>query len=146
MIICHSWSAYVYSAFSLGLEKNIGKTQSKSVVHAANGQIAGVIDGKSISDKIRSGIASEVRRMKKSIGKVPGLAVIMVGERRDSQTYVRTKRYACEEAGIKFVMTELPDNCTEVEVFDALSSFNKNPSVHGILVQLPLPKVVSWFL
>lgn len=81
--------------------------------------------------------------MKKSIGKVPGLAVIMVGERRDSQTYVRTKRYACEEAGIKFVMTELPDNCMEVEVFVALSSLNKNPSVHGILVQLPLPKVIS---
>lgn len=78
--------------------------------------------------------------MKESIGKVPGLAVILVGQRRDSQTYVRNKIKACEEAGIKSLMTELPEDCTEDEILSALSSFNENPSIHGILVQLPLPK------
>lgn len=109
----------------------------------ADEQTAAVIDGKSIADEIMLRIACEVRRMKHSIGKVPGLAVIMVGKRRDSQTYVRNKIKACEEAGIKSLMTELPDNCKEDEVLNALSRFNKEPSVHGILVQLPLPQVIS---
>ncbi|CAK9141093.1 unnamed protein product [Ilex paraguariensis] len=78
--------------------------------------------------------------MKKSTGKVPGLAVVLVGQRKDSQTYVRNKTKACEEAGMKFVITELPDNCTEIQVCNALSSYNENPSIHGILVQLPLPQ------
>lgn len=106
----------------------------------SNEQTAAVIDGKSISEEIISGIASEVSRMKESIGKVPGLAVILVGQRRDSQTYVRNKIKACEEAGIKSLMAELPEDCTEDEILSALSSFNENPSIHGILVQLPLPK------
>lgn len=109
----------------------------------ANEQTAAVIDGKSISKEIISGIASEVSRMNESIGKVPGLAVILVGQRRDSQTYVRNKIKACEEAGIKSVMTELPEDGTEDGILSALSSFNENPSIHGILVQLPLPKVIS---
>ncbi|KAM7532127.1 hypothetical protein LguiB_035537 [Lonicera macranthoides] len=105
-----------------------------------NEQTARVIDGKSIAEEINSVIASQVSRMKVSIGKVPGLAVILVGERKDSQAYVRNKIKACEETGIKFLLTELPDKCTNDEVCDALSSFNKNPSVHGVLVQLPLPQ------
>lgn len=88
-------------------------------------------------------IASEVGRMKAVIGKVPGLAVVLVGQRKDSQTYVRNKIKACEEAGIKSVMTELPDNCTEDEVLCTVSTCNENPSVHGVLVQLPLPQVTS---
>lgn len=81
--------------------------------------------------------------MKEIIGEVPGLAVILVGQRRDSQTYVRNKIKACEEAGIKSLMTELPENCKEEEVINAVSSFNEDPSIHGILVQLPLPQVIS---
>lgn len=99
-----------------------------------------LIDGKSIAEEIRAEIASEVRRMKESIGKVPGLAVILVGQRRDSQSYVRNKIKACEEAGIKSLLTELPDDCKDHEVLNALSCFEDDPSVHGILVQLPLPK------
>ncbi|XP_057972038.1 bifunctional protein FolD 1, mitochondrial [Malania oleifera] len=106
----------------------------------SNKQTAAIINGKSIAEEIRSGIASEVCRMKESIGKVPGLAVILVGQRRDSETYVRNKVIACEEVGIKSLMTKLPDNCTEDEVLNAVSSLNDNPSVHGILVQLPLPQ------
>ncbi|PSS34804.1 Methenyltetrahydrofolate cyclohydrolase [Actinidia chinensis var. chinensis] len=110
-----------------------------SIRECTNECSARVIDGKLVAEKIRAGIAAEVMRMKESIGKVPGLAVILVGQRRDSKTYVRNKRIACEEAGINFVMAKFPDTCSEDEVCEALSSFNENPSVHGILVQLPLP-------
>lgn len=109
----------------------------------ANEQTAAVIDGKSISEEIISGIASEVSRMKESINKVPGLAVILVGQRKDSQAYVRNKIKACDEAGIKSLITELLEDCKEEEILSALSSFNENPSIHGVLVQLPLPKVIS---
>ncbi|PON33315.1 Tetrahydrofolate dehydrogenase/cyclohydrolase [Parasponia andersonii] len=106
----------------------------------SNEQTAAVINGLMIADEIRPRIASEVRRMQDSIGEVPGLAVILVGERRDSQTYVRNKIIACEEVGIVSTVTELPDDCTEDELLNAVASFNVDPSVHGILVQLPLPQ------
>lgn len=113
------------------------------ILHIVHGQTARIIDGRTIAENIRSGIATEIRRMKDSIGKVPGLAVILVGQRRDSLTYVRNKIIACQEVGIKFVLKELPDNCSEDAICNALRSFNQNPSVHGILVQLPLPQVNS---
>lgn len=109
----------------------------------ANEERAAVIDGKSIADEIRSRIGSEVRRMKECIGMVPGLAVIVVGHRRDSQTYVRNKVMACEEVGMKSVVAQLPEDCTKDRLLGALSSFDVDPSVHGILVQLPLPQVIS---
>jgi 5,10-methylene-tetrahydrofolate dehydrogenase/methenyl tetrahydrofolate cyclohydrolase len=105
-----------------------------------NEQSGRVIDGKSIAEEIKSAICGEIRRMEESIGKVPGLAVVLVGERKDSHAYVRNKTTACQEAGIKSWLTKLPDSCTENEVCDVLLDFNKNPSVHGILVQLPLPQ------
>ncbi|KAF8397076.1 hypothetical protein HHK36_018714 [Tetracentron sinense] len=106
----------------------------------SNEQTAAIIDGKSIAEEIRSGITGEVSRMKDAIGKVPGLAVILVGQRRDSQTYVRNKIKACEEVGITSLMAKLPEDSTEDEVLNVVSCFNENPSVNGILVQLPLPQ------
>lgn len=102
-----------------------------------------MIDGKLIAEEIRSTIAAEVSRMKESIGKVPGLAVIVVGDRRDSLAYVRNKVKACEEAGIKSLVTHLPHDSTQDAIINALSNFNQDPSVHGILVQLPLPQVIT---
>ncbi|TYI73553.1 hypothetical protein E1A91_D07G136900v1 [Gossypium mustelinum] len=102
---------------------------------------AKIINGKSIAEEITSRVASNVKRMKESIGKVPGLAVILVGQRRDSLTYVRNKIKACEEAGIKSVVAEFPDSCAEEDIMTSLSKFNEDPSVHGILVQLPLPEL-----
>ncbi|XP_011018910.1 PREDICTED: bifunctional protein FolD 1, mitochondrial [Populus euphratica] len=99
-----------------------------------------VIDGKLIADEIRFRIAEQVRRMKDYVGKVPGLAVILVGDRRDSLTYVRNKVRACEDAGIKSLVTQFPQDCKQDDVIHALSTFNEDPSIHGILVQLPLPQ------
>lgn len=102
---------------------------------------AKVIDGKSIAKQIRAEITSEISRMKDAIGIVPGLAVILVGDRKDSATYVRNKKKACEAVGITSYEVHLPEDSTEHEVLKFISGFNDDPSVHGILVQLPLPRV-----
>ncbi|KAK3428700.1 hypothetical protein EUGRSUZ_E00183 [Eucalyptus grandis] len=85
---------------------------------------AKVIDGKHVAKQIRDEISAEVSRSKEATGVVPGLAVILVGDRKDSATYVRNKKraYSKEEDVLKFI-----------------SRFNDDPSAHGILVQLPLP-------
>lgn len=100
-----------------------------------------IIDGKAIAKQIKEEIASEVARMKNAIGVVPGLAVILVGDRKDSATYVRSKKKACEQVGINSFEATLPEDSTEQEVLKFISGFNDDPSVHGILVQLPLPSV-----
>lgn len=69
----------------------------------------------------------------------PGLAVVLVGERKDSQTYVRSKKRACEEVGIVSFGTELAADVSESEVLEVVKDYNENEDVHGILVQLPLP-------
>ncbi|KAG6537093.1 hypothetical protein ZIOFF_002174 [Zingiber officinale] len=99
-----------------------------------------IIDGKSIAEEIRLGLSQEVLRMKAMINKVPGLAVVLVGQRRDSQAYVRNKTKACEEVGMRSLMAEFPEDCGEEDVLNVVSDFNRDPSVHGVLVQLPLPK------
>lgn len=104
---------------------------------------ASIIDGKSIAEDMRLHIAEEVCQMKCSVGHVPGLAVVLVGDRRDSESYVRYKTKGCEEVGIKSLLAKLPGNCSEDEVMDSVSRFNEDPSVHGILVQLPLPEFMD---
>ncbi|KAF8027023.1 hypothetical protein BT93_E0059 [Corymbia citriodora subsp. variegata] len=100
---------------------------------------AKVIDGKYIAKQIRDEISAEVSRMKEVIGVVPGLAVILVGDRKDSATYVRNKKKACESVGINSFEVHLPTDSKEEDVLKFISGFNDDPSVHGILVQLPLP-------
>ncbi|XP_072994115.1 bifunctional protein FolD 4, chloroplastic [Typha latifolia] len=101
---------------------------------------AKLIDGKMVAKQIKDEIAGEIAKMKDAIGIVPGLAVILVGARKDSQTYVRNKKKACEAVGIKSYEVHLPEDSTEEEVLKHISGFNDDPSVHGILVQLPLPR------
>ncbi|KAH8943162.1 hypothetical protein BDL97_13G035700 [Sphagnum fallax] len=104
---------------------------------------ATIIDGKAIAQQVRQEIAAEVSKMKESVGKVPGLAVILVGTRKDSETYVRSKKKACEEVGIGSYGVNLPEDTTQDEVLNFVKKFNDDPAVHGILVQLPLPKHIS---
>ena len=105
-------------------------------------QKATKIDGKAIAEQIRKEIAVEVAKLKETVGKAPGLAVVLVGTRKDSETYVRSKKRACEEAGITSFGVTLPEDATQEEVVGHVKQFNDNPAVHGILVQLPLPKVL----
>jgi 5,10-methylene-tetrahydrofolate dehydrogenase/methenyl tetrahydrofolate cyclohydrolase len=104
---------------------------------------AKIIDGKQIAADIRAEIKGEVERLKAKTGKVPGLAVVIVGERKDSQTYVRMKRKACDEVGIHSFHSELPETISEKELIDVVKGYNDNPDCHGILVQLPLPKHID---
>ncbi|KAL5863546.1 hypothetical protein ACOSQ3_001060 [Xanthoceras sorbifolium] len=100
---------------------------------------AKIIDGKAVAKQIRDEITAEVSRMKDAIGVVPGLAVILVGDRKDSATYVRNKKKACDSVGINSFEVHLPEDSSEHEVLKFISGFNDDPSIHGILVQLPLP-------
>ncbi|KAI4341692.1 hypothetical protein MLD38_026385 [Melastoma candidum] len=104
---------------------------------------AALIDGKAIAQTIRSEIAAEVAQLSQKYGKVPGLAVVIVGTRKDSQSYVSMKRKACAEVGIKSFNVDLPEQVPEGELIDKVHELNANPDVHGILVQLPLPKHIN---
>ena len=93
------------------------------------------IDGKVMAETIRNEIKAIVASMKEQ----PGLAVILVGARRDSQTYVRMKKKACAECGIASFGYDFDDTAEEADVMAKIQELNANPKVHGILVQLPLP-------
>ncbi|RME40886.1 MAG: bifunctional methylenetetrahydrofolate dehydrogenase/methenyltetrahydrofolate cyclohydrolase FolD [Caldilineae bacterium] len=100
---------------------------------------AKLIDGKAIAATIRGEIKAEVEEMKAKTGKVPGLAAVLVGTRKDSQTYVRMKKRACAEVGITSFGHDLPEDISQEELLKIVRDLNANPDVHGILVQLPLP-------
>ena len=99
-----------------------------------------IIDGKAISAAIRGEIAEKVKALKAEEGIVPGLAVIIVGEDPASKVYVRNKHRACEEVGFASFGYELPAETTEEELLALVDKLNRDDAVHGILVQLPLPK------
>jgi len=100
---------------------------------------AELIDGKAIAEAIRLEVRAEVDELKARHGRVPGLATVLVGSRKDSETYVRMKKKACLEAGIASFGHDLPADCSQDKLLACVQSLNSNPDVHGILVQLPLP-------
>ena len=102
--------------------------------------MAKIINGKEISAQIRVELAEETRAFEKEYGFLPGLAVVIVGEDPASQVYVRNKRKACEEIGYYSEAYELPAATTQEELEALVDKLNNDPKIHGILVQLPLPK------
>ena len=102
--------------------------------------MAEIIDGKSIAKRIRGEVAAEVEKLKKGRGINPKLCVVLVGEDPASQIYVRNKEKACAEAGIASETRRIPSSIKGKELIDLVRGLNKDKSVHGILVQLPLPK------
>jgi len=100
---------------------------------------AQLIDGKQIAADIHDEIRADVEEMKTETGKVPGLATVLVGTRKDSQTYVKMKKRACKKAGIASFAHDLPEDIRQEELLKIVLDLNANPDVHGILVQLPLP-------
>ena len=99
-----------------------------------------IIDGKAISAAIRAELAEKTAEFKKNNGFAPCLAVVIVGEDPASKVYVRNKHKACEEIGFTSLGYELPAETTEEELIELVKKLNADDSVHGILVQLPLPK------
>ncbi|KAL5561498.1 hypothetical protein UlMin_031245 [Ulmus minor] len=105
--------------------------------------MASIIDGKAVAQTIRSEIAAEVRQLSDQYGKVPGLAVVIVGCSKDKQCYVGIKRKACAEVGMKSFEIDLPEDVFQVDLICKILQLNANPEVHGIIVQLPLPKHIN---
>lgn len=104
--------------------------------------MAEIIDGKAVAKKIRKELKKEVEKLKtKEI--TPKLAVIMVGDNSASQVYVRNKSKACEKAGIEFEEFLFDKDTTEEKLLDTIDMLNKDESVHGILLQSPVPKHIN---
>src|SRR3569832_477063 len=99
-----------------------------------------IIDGKRIAAALRARVASEVTRVKRDHDLTPGLAVVLVGQDPASQVYVRSKHKQSQEAGMASFEHVLPENVTEADLLALIARLNQDPLVHGILVQLPLPK------
>lgn len=99
---------------------------------------AQLIDGNALSRQLREEVAQRVSALKTQ-GIPPGLAVILVGENPASQVYVRNKVKACHDTGMHSVLETYPDSMTEAELLARVEALNADPSIHGILVQLPLP-------
>lgn len=97
------------------------------------------IDGKQISQQIRTEIAQRVEQLKQK-GITPGLAVILVGENPASQVYVRNKERACIQAGMNSRVIRLPEETTQQSLMTLIDEINRDESMHGLLVQLPLPR------
>jgi len=101
---------------------------------------ATIIDGKEFAARVRGQVASHVARLKADHGIMPGLAVVLVGEDPASQVYVRSKGKMTLEVGMKSVEHKLDVETPEAELLALIDQLNKDPEIHGILVQLPLPE------
>jgi methylenetetrahydrofolate dehydrogenase (NADP+)/methenyltetrahydrofolate cyclohydrolase len=103
---------------------------------------AELIDGKKIGDAMRADLQPEVAELT-ARGTVPGLAVVLVGENPASQVYVRMKGKACEQLGMHSETIRLAAEATEAELLAVIARLNADPAIHGMLVQLPLPKHIN---
>jgi methylenetetrahydrofolate dehydrogenase (NADP+)/methenyltetrahydrofolate cyclohydrolase len=104
---------------------------------------AKVIDGKAVAAEIRAEIAAETARLKAAHGITPGLVTILVGEDPGSVSYVTAKGKAAKELGFHSVQESLPPTLSESDLLALVAKYNADPAIHGILVQLPLPKHVD---
>jgi methylenetetrahydrofolate dehydrogenase (NADP+) / methenyltetrahydrofolate cyclohydrolase len=102
-----------------------------------------ILDGKALSEQMRAEIAQEAAEFSKTTGVTPCLAAVLVGDDPASQVYVRNKQKACEKTGIASRMHRLPAETTTEELLALIGQLNDDPAVHGILVQLPLPKQID---
>jgi methylenetetrahydrofolate dehydrogenase (NADP+) / methenyltetrahydrofolate cyclohydrolase len=104
---------------------------------------AQIIDGKAVAARVRERVAEEAKKLKAEHGLIPGLTVVRVGDDPASKIYVAGKKKVAEELGFDGREIHLPATASQSEVLDTVLSLNADPKVHGILVQLPLPKQVS---
>jgi methylenetetrahydrofolate dehydrogenase (NADP+) / methenyltetrahydrofolate cyclohydrolase len=104
---------------------------------------AKIIDGRLVADRMQTAIAEEVKAFVAQAGYPPGLGVVLVGDNPASAQYVRMKRKACEKVGMHSVGHLLPLDSSQTVVEEAVESLNADPRIHGILVQLPMPKAID---
>lgn len=108
-----------------------------------NTMAANIIDGKLISNKIKENIRDKTLQLNKDRGVIPGLTVILVGDDPASQIYVRNKERACISVGMNSNIIRYDSNISEQQLLEAIFELNRDESVHGILVQLPLPSHIN---
>ena len=102
-----------------------------------------ILSGKELSEKIKTQTASKCSLFEKKFSRKPCLAVVLVGDNPASQTYVRSKKKACEELGIAHLDVEFKSDITQNQLLDCVHELNENPMVDGILVQMPLPSHID---
>lgn len=102
-----------------------------------------LLDGKLLSDNIKSELAAEVALLRERGGKIPHLAAVLVGENPASQVYVQSKIKSCEQVGFHSSLVRRDVDVTEAELLDIVHGLNADPDVDGFIVQLPLPKHIS---
>ena len=102
-----------------------------------------LIDGKKEAANLRAELKKEVSDLKNKYNKVPGLTVILIGDFAPSQIYVRNKEKSAKEVGLKSDVIKYPDSVDEKTILNKINELNKDDTVSGILVQLPLPKHVN---
>lgn len=98
-----------------------------------------IIDGKNIAQNLRNSLQKEIGQLKSKYGKVPGLAVVQVGNVTASSIYVKAKTKSAQEVGIKIIDHHLEESITQIDLLNLIDKLNKQDNVNGILVQLPLP-------
>ncbi len=104
---------------------------------------ARILDGKALAEKVRRDVAAETALLVGETGRVPGLAVVLVGDDAASGVYVRNKRNACKAAGMNGTIHRLPVDVPEATLLETVDRLNADPTVDGILVQLPLPRQIN---
>ncbi|CAL4323468.1 Bifunctional protein FolD [Buchnera aphidicola (Chaitophorus sp. 3695)] len=102
--------------------------------------IAKIINGLKIAKKIQKKIKKKINERKKNGLFRPGLAVILIGKNKSSKIYVKNKKIACKKVGLNSKICKLYESTPEKKIINIIQDFNKNPKIHGILIQLPLPK------
>lgn len=98
-----------------------------------------ILNGKKLSENILNKLKSKISLLEQK----PGLGLIIVGSRKDSMTYVKMKKKACEKVGINSIIVELSENINQEDLIKEVEKMNDNESINGILVQLPLPKHID---
>ncbi len=102
-----------------------------------------ILDGNVLANKLRTAISVEVTEFRDRSGITPHLTAVLVGDNAASAIYVRNKQKACEKVGIRSTLERLPSETTQAELLAVVERLNRDPAVHGILVQLPLPKQIE---
>ena len=105
--------------------------------------VMGIIDGKMVASQIKGNIADEIKILEQKTGKIPGLAVVLVGDDPASAVYIRNKNKTCKKLGFQSFENILPENTSELTLLNLIDTLNNNDRVNGILVQLPLPSHIS---
>ena len=102
-----------------------------------------ILDGKTLAKKIEDSVLGQTEMLKEETGRVPGLAVILVGNDAASQAYVSMKKKACDRVGFYSVTHEMPKNISQDAIENTIMMMNNNPNIDGILIQLPLPAQID---